>query len=202
MCIYPALQARLADAGAAWFGYALLTKCVWLRFARVHRPRPPLSERAVPGARMRRYDFTLDEAVAEGVEASEDSNAQLVYNSRGRLAVTMLRRLGGYRNFGTARHEGVRACSAAVLTTYLADLLDGATDQEAMTSSMTKLLKLINSASETPYLIWNHHTRAELLEFVEARDLRTSNLPLTFRGLPRPSAGLPLTFHGLPLSFH
>ena len=151
LCANSVCQARLASAGAAWFGFALLTK----------------------------YDFTLDEAVAAGVEASEESNAQLVYNARGRLAVTMLRRLGGYRNFGTSPHLGVRAAAQNILTSYLADLLDGATNSETMTSSMTSLLKLINSASETPYLIWNHHTRAELLEFVTKRIERSYASPGT-----------------------
>jgi hypothetical protein len=30
-------------------------------------------------------------------------------------------------------------------------------------------LKLLNSNSENPYLIWNNGTRAELLEFLEAQ---------------------------------
>jgi DnaJ homolog subfamily C member 13 len=151
LCANSVCQARLASAGAAWFGFALLTK----------------------------YDFTLDEAVAAGVEASEESNAQLVYNARGRLAVTMLRRLGGYRNFGTSPHVGVRTAAQNILTSYLANLLDGATNTETMASSMTSLLKLINSASETPYLIWNHHTRAELLEFVGKRVERSYASPGT-----------------------
>ena len=32
---------------------------------------------------------------------------------------------------------------------------------------MFQVLKLLNSNSENPYLIWNNGTRAELLEFLE-----------------------------------
>ena len=166
LCIDPTCQARFAASGACWFGYTTLTK----------------------------YDFTLDEAVREGVEASADSNAQLVANERGRLAVRMLRRLGGYRGAGSAAHEGVRRATARVLTQYLAELLDvpytppeaeaeGAAPPAAAPSRAMdggggmQLLKLINSASETPYLIWNNHTRAEMLEFVEGRRLRSYASP-------------------------
>lgn len=31
------------------------------------------------------------------------------------------------------------------------------------------MLKLLNSNSENPYLIWNNGTRAELLEFLESQ---------------------------------
>ncbi|XP_016365792.1 dnaJ homolog subfamily C member 13-like [Sinocyclocheilus rhinocerous] len=34
-------------------------------------------------------------------------------------------------------------------------------------SSPAEVLKLLNSNSETPYLIWNNGTRAELMEFLE-----------------------------------
>ena len=52
----------------------------------------------------------------------------------------------------------VRAATFHVLTQYLAELLDS--DQPA--EATPRLLRLLNSASETPYLIWNAALRAEL----------------------------------------
>ena len=137
LCAHAGCQHRLAAAGAAWFGYARLSD----------------------------YDFTLDGAVAEGVEASAESNAQQVANERGRLAARMLRKLGGYRGAGTPKHGGVRAATRNLLTQFFDELLDN--EDEA--TSLPTLLRLVNSASETPYLIWNHTARAELVDFVQAR---------------------------------
>jgi len=35
--------------------------------------------------------------------------------------------------------------------------------------SATEILKMLNSNTESPYLIWNNSTRAELLEFLESQ---------------------------------
>ena len=81
-------QVRMAAAGAAWHAFAMLTA----------------------------YDFTLDEAVKEGVEASAETNVQLVVNERARKAAHALRRLGGYAGAGTAKHDGVQRAAYLVLT--------------------------------------------------------------------------------------
>ena len=137
LCCHPPCQERLAQAGAAWFAFSMLTS----------------------------YDFTLDEAVKEGVEASAETNAQLVANERARKAAFTLRRLGGYPSAQTAKHDGVQKAAYFVLTQYLSELLGADETDEAI----PKLLRLLNSASETPYLIWNGSLRAELLEFVTTR---------------------------------
>lgn len=43
-----------------------------------------------------------------------------------------------------------------------------------------QVLKLLNSNSENPYLIWNNGTRAELLEFLEAQ--QEANIRRVSRG--------------------
>ena len=122
LCCHPPCQERLAQAGAAWFAFSMLTS----------------------------YDFTLDEAVKEGVEASAETNAQLVANERARKAAFTLRRLGGYPSAdGKARRraESRLLCSHPVPLELL-----GADETD---EAIPKLLCLLNSASETPYLIWN-----------------------------------------------
>uniref|UniRef100_A0AAY5EIG4 J domain-containing protein n=1 Tax=Electrophorus electricus TaxID=8005 RepID=A0AAY5EIG4_ELEEL len=102
------------------------------------------------------YDYTLEES---GVQASQDTNQQEVANALARLSLVALGRLGGY---GTPiKNPTIRKSLAAMLTPYIARKLG--------TSSPAEVLKLLNSNSENPYLIWNNGTRAELLEFLEAQ---------------------------------
>ncbi|KAJ3611304.1 hypothetical protein NHX12_021320 [Muraenolepis orangiensis] len=122
------------------------------------------------------YDFTLEES---GVQASQDTNQQEVANSLARISLVALSRLGGYAQPQAPPSPGdpapetngvdatppenptIRKSLAAMLTPYLAGKLGTGTPAE--------VLKLLNSNSENPYLIWNNGTRAELLEFLEGQ---------------------------------
>uniref|UniRef100_A0A8B9HJM2 J domain-containing protein n=1 Tax=Astyanax mexicanus TaxID=7994 RepID=A0A8B9HJM2_ASTMX len=104
------------------------------------------------------YDYTLEES---GVQTSQETNQQEVANSLAKLSLVALGRLGGYRETVGPPPENptVRKSLAAMLTPYVARKL----------GTSTPVLKLLNSNSENPYLIWNNGTRAELLEFLEAQ---------------------------------
>nr|XP_029517223.1 dnaJ homolog subfamily C member 13-like isoform X2 [Oncorhynchus nerka] len=118
------------------------------------------------------YDYTLEES---GVATSQDTNQQEVANSLAKLSLVALSRLGGYApptgEGGVVETNGVegqppenptiRKSLAAMLTPYISRRLGSAVPAE--------VLKLLNSNSENPYLIWNNGTRAELLEFLEAQ---------------------------------
>uniref|UniRef100_A0A3B4F307 DnaJ heat shock protein family (Hsp40) member C13 n=1 Tax=Pundamilia nyererei TaxID=303518 RepID=A0A3B4F307_9CICH len=106
------------------------------------------------------YDYTLEES---GVQASQDTNQQEVANNLAKLSLTALSRLAGYTptpQKGTPpENPTIRKSLAAMLTPYISRKLG--------TTSPAEVLKLLNSNSENPYLIWNNGTRAELLEFLE-----------------------------------
>ncbi|CAB1349571.1 unnamed protein product, partial [Coregonus sp. 'balchen'] len=119
------------------------------------------------------YDYTLEES---GVATSQDTNQQEVANSLAKLSLVALSRLGGYTppppppgEGGVVETNGVegqppenptiRKSLAAMLTPYISKRLGSVAPAE--------VLKLLNSNSENPYLIWNNGTRAELLEFLE-----------------------------------
>ncbi|XP_036374961.1 dnaJ homolog subfamily C member 13-like [Megalops cyprinoides] len=106
------------------------------------------------------YDYTLEES---GIQKSQDTNQQEVANSLAKLCFVSLSRLGGY---GAGQEDGappqnpsVRKSLAAMLTPYISRKLGS--------GSPAEVLKLLNSNCESPYLIWNNGTRAELLEFLE-----------------------------------
>uniref|UniRef100_A0A8C7CTR3 DnaJ heat shock protein family (Hsp40) member C13 n=1 Tax=Oncorhynchus kisutch TaxID=8019 RepID=A0A8C7CTR3_ONCKI len=102
------------------------------------------------------YDYTLEES---GVATSQDTNQQEVANSLAKLSLVALSRLGGYGQ--PPENPTIRKSLAAMLTPYISRRLGSAVPAE--------VLKLLNSNSENPYLIWNNGTRAELLEFLEAQ---------------------------------
>ncbi|XP_077081132.1 dnaJ homolog subfamily C member 13 isoform X1 [Siphateles boraxobius] len=117
------------------------------------------------------YDFTLEES---GVQASQESNQQEVSNRLAKLSLLALGRLAGYSSAqepedgpvgepnGAAHppeNPAIRKSLAAMLTPYISRKLGG--------SSPAEVLKLLNSNSENPYLIWNNGTRSELMEFLE-----------------------------------
>ncbi|XP_063063079.1 dnaJ homolog subfamily C member 13-like isoform X6 [Engraulis encrasicolus] len=133
------------------------------------------------------YDYTLEES---GVQANQDTNQQEVANSLAKLCVVALARLGGYGSMagaGAGDHvEGgdgaanggqangldglagtppenptIRKSLAAMLTPYISRRLASGTPAE--------VLKLLNSNSENPYLIWDNATRVELLEFLQTQ---------------------------------
>ncbi|XP_016430082.1 dnaJ homolog subfamily C member 13-like [Sinocyclocheilus rhinocerous] len=113
------------------------------------------------------YDYTLEES---GVQASQDTNQQQVCNSLAKLSVGALGRLAGYSGAQGPEDQpsggelppenpSIRKSLGAMLTPYISRRLSR--------SSPAEVLKLLNSNSETPYLIWNNGTRAELMEFLE-----------------------------------
>uniref|UniRef100_A0A3B3VS99 DnaJ heat shock protein family (Hsp40) member C13 n=1 Tax=Poecilia latipinna TaxID=48699 RepID=A0A3B3VS99_9TELE len=105
------------------------------------------------------YDYTLEES---GVQANQDTNQQEVANSLAKLSLVALSRLGGYTQTPSPPdNPTIRKSLAAMLTPYISRKLG--------TGSPAEVLKLLNSNSENPYLIWNNGTRAELLEFLEGQ---------------------------------
>ncbi|XP_078270124.1 dnaJ homolog subfamily C member 13 isoform X5 [Rhinoraja longicauda] len=106
------------------------------------------------------YDYTLEES---GIQKSEETNQQEVSNSLAKFCVTALSRLGGYLSEEKATPENptIRKCLAALLSPFVSRRL--AQDGPA------EILKMLNSNTENPYLIWSNGTRAELLEFLLAQ---------------------------------
>lgn len=104
------------------------------------------------------YDYTLAES---GVEKSTDTNRQEAANSNARLAHRAIARLGGFlqNDNATPPNQRVRTLLSAMLTSYLVLQLG--------TSEADDFLKLLTSNSETPYLIWNQGTRAEIREYID-----------------------------------
>ncbi|KAK2561616.1 DnaJ-like protein subfamily C member 13 [Acropora cervicornis] len=109
------------------------------------------------------YDYTLDEG---GVEKSAETNQQEISNNLARLSIDALARLGGYLTDENATPENpaIRKSLSKMLTPYIAKQLSNDSPKE--------ILKLLNSNSENPYLIWDNATRAELIEFLEKEQLR------------------------------
>lgn len=107
-----------------------------------------------------RYDYTLEEG---GVERSEEANYQEVCNQLAKLAVRACARLGGYLEGEqeTPKNQVTRSTLEILLTPYLARRLS--------TDKPEDILKLLNSNSQNPYLLWDNGTRAELLDFLETQ---------------------------------
>lgn len=106
------------------------------------------------------YDYTLDEG---GVERSEDANQQEVCNQLAKLAVRACARLGGYLQgeMETPNNPVTVAALDSLLTHYLARQLSKDKPEE--------VLKILTSNCETPYLIWDNSTRAELIDYLETQ---------------------------------
>ncbi|XP_071508513.1 dnaJ homolog subfamily C member 13-like [Diadema antillarum] len=104
------------------------------------------------------YDFTLDES---GVEASEGSNQQQVANTLARLCFTALARIAGYQegDKATPENPAIRKSLNALLTPYIASQLSS--------ENPNQVLKMLNSNTENPYLLWDNATRIELVEFAK-----------------------------------
>ncbi|XP_033022077.1 dnaJ homolog subfamily C member 13 isoform X3 [Lacerta agilis] len=106
------------------------------------------------------YDYTLEES---GIQKSEDSNQQEVANTLAKLSLLALSRLGGYLpgEQATPENPTIRKSLAGMLTPYIA--------RKLAVVNPAEILKMLNSNTESPYLIWNNKTRAELLEFLESQ---------------------------------
>ncbi|XP_033101582.1 dnaJ homolog subfamily C member 13-like isoform X2 [Anneissia japonica] len=109
------------------------------------------------------YDFTLEES---GVEKSgqtnqqhEQTNLQEVANDLARRSLVSLGRLAGFTSGEEKTPENIpiQKCLNCLLTPYLARQLG--------TENPNEVLKVLNSNTENPYLIWDNSTRAELMEY-------------------------------------
>ncbi|KAG8009572.1 DnaJ-like protein subfamily C member 13, partial [Nibea albiflora] len=101
------------------------------------------------------YDYTLEES---GVQTSQETNQQETpHTPDGNNPVSETNGIEGT----PPENPTIRKSLAAMLTPYISRKLG--------TGSPAEVLKLLNSNSENPYLIWNNGTRAELLEFLEAQ---------------------------------
>ena len=128
------------------------------------------------------YDYTLDES---GVEAKAETNVQEIHNDLARRCVHALRRLGGRQPIDenalrTPDNQKVNTCLKGMLTYYLSRQL-GKLD-------IREFLKLFSGNTESPYLIWDNRTRAELNQYLETQQetqIKTSggepNLGATFQ---------------------
>lgn len=106
------------------------------------------------------YDYTLEEG---GVQRDEETNKQEISNQLARLSLRALSRLGGYgsEEDETPKNDAVHMSLSALLTPYLADQLGHCDAAE--------ILKILNSNTENPYLIWDNATRAELTEYLKTQ---------------------------------
>ncbi|XP_048827820.1 dnaJ homolog subfamily C member 13 isoform X4 [Brienomyrus brachyistius] len=116
------------------------------------------------------YDYTLEES---GIQKSQETHQQEVANSLAKYSLVALSRLGGY----STGLEGGEAMDSAVETPpenptirkSLAAMLSPYISRKLSSGTPAEILKLLNSNSENPYLIWNNGTRAELVEFLESQ---------------------------------
>uniref|UniRef100_A0A8C6Y7C7 DnaJ heat shock protein family (Hsp40) member C13 n=1 Tax=Naja naja TaxID=35670 RepID=A0A8C6Y7C7_NAJNA len=106
------------------------------------------------------YDYTLEES---GIKKNEDSNQQEVANTLAKLSLLALGRLGGYFSEAqtTPENPAIRKSLGVLLTPYIT--------RKLAVVSPAEILKMLNSNTESPYLIWNNRTRVELLEFLESQ---------------------------------
>ncbi|VDN50229.1 unnamed protein product [Dracunculus medinensis] len=108
-----------------------------------------------------RYDYTLDEG---GVKHSEENNLQSLCNKLARRCCEALACLAGFRE-STPENDGVHNSLRAMLTPFICHSMKHCDNDF--------VLKLLNSNTRNPYLLWDGATRSEVLEFVELH--RTSN---------------------------
>lgn len=121
------------------------------------------------------YDFTLEEG---GVESSNDTNQQAIANQLARASVKACARLAGFHN-GFETSDGkfdkeLTAESASNLTGHkqnqiMSSLISLLTPYLArnISNDPNEILKLMNSNTQNPNLIWDNSTRAELRSYLE-----------------------------------
>ncbi|XP_076821267.1 dnaJ homolog subfamily C member 13-like isoform X2 [Clavelina lepadiformis] len=101
------------------------------------------------------YDFTLEEG---GVQKNEKSNQQEVANRLARLSINALAYLGGYMAPDSTNllvHKSV----CALITPYLT--------KQLTLGKYDEVLKILNSNTENPYLMWDNSTRFELTSYLK-----------------------------------
>ncbi len=108
------------------------------------------------------YDSSMEES---GVAASESTNSQAAANLNAKLAINLLGRLGGYLSgdHKTPINAENRKCIRALFTAPI--------ESKLSTMSGPDLLKLLNSYTETSFVIWNPDMKNELLAFVHERSV-------------------------------
>lgn len=122
------------------------------------------------------YDFTLEEG---GVEKNQETNQQEVANQLAKQSVVACARLAGYHSMdeegAPPDNPTVKKSLMAMLTPYLA--------RKLADPNPADLLKILNSNTESPYLIWDNGTRAQLNEYLgdnQQKMIRTGECDQSF----------------------
>ncbi|XP_030761294.1 dnaJ homolog subfamily C member 13-like [Sitophilus oryzae] len=126
-----------------------------------------------------KYDFTLEEG---GVEKNEETNEQEISNRLAKEAVKACVSLAGLSNVenGAPKNELIMGILRTLLTQYVVN--------QMISSSPEEILKILNSNSETPYLIWDNGTRAELNDFLETQISHRGDIDLNVADIFKYSA--------------
>ena len=96
------------------------------------------------------------------MEAEEENSKQLVANKLAKLAVSACARLAGlidHQDLASPKNPVIEESLSAMITPYIVSKM-----RENKTED---ILKLLNSNVESPYLIWDNGTRAELTDFLD-----------------------------------
>ncbi|KAG0721186.1 DnaJ subfamily C member 13 [Chionoecetes opilio] len=104
------------------------------------------------------YDYTLDES---GVSKCEESNQQELSNQLAKMALYACGRLAGVyteEDRITPPNTVIDGVLQKLLTPYVTTLIP--------ITSAEEVLKILTSNVETPYLLWDNGTRAQLLDFL------------------------------------
>lgn len=136
-----------------------------------------------------KYDFTLEDG---GIEQNEDTNEQAVSN---RLARESLKACATMAGLYSVSNTLVLDILKHLLTPFIIGHLVNERPEEInevtlllvgniWCSLKLQILKILNSNSETPYLIWNNGTRTELVDFlagqIESREHVDFNAATSF----------------------
>ncbi|BBM97673.1 DnaJ homolog subfamily C member 13 [Marchantia polymorpha subsp. ruderalis] len=105
------------------------------------------------------YDSTAEKGEASAPQGMGNS-VQNAKNMHAMLATRALARLGGFRDVSTPSNLVAANALKALLTPKLGTMLGDSSPSEG-------LLRNLNSNLESPEIIWNSATRAELLKFIE-----------------------------------
>lgn len=110
------------------------------------------------------YDYTLEES---GVVANEETSQQAVANRLAKLAVVACGRLAGLGSAPQEDPDTPQPRKNQVIEDSLRAMLTPFIVSKMALRETEEVLKLLNSNSETPYLVWDNGTRAELTDFLE-----------------------------------
>ncbi len=107
------------------------------------------------------YDYTLEEG---GVAADEATSKQATANKLAKLAVNACARMAGLLDEGdqaSPKNPVIEESLRAMLTPHIVSKM------REGSGAVNEVLKLLNSNSENPYLVWDNSTREELKKFLE-----------------------------------